>query len=707
MIQLLFERSSDPIWLYNSKTGRFVDCNEAAVSLMRCGTKERLLNASPAELSPALQPNGKTSEEMAAEMTRLVEEKGGYRFEWVARRLDGTDVPLEIVSTNLGTEKSLHMVVSREISERRHAEARILQQTQELESRVRERTVELVQANEQLKAEVKARRQKEKIQRALYQITEAIHTTEDLESLYKQIHASIQGLMNARNFYIALHDHDSGIIHFPYFIDEVDKNPGPVKLTAGLTSYVLTTGKSLLARRSSTIRQIEPGVAAVVEDGKEFVYSETGVSAAVWLGAPLNNRKRTLGVMAVQNYQNESAYGEEEKSILSFIAEQTALAIERKRAEQALRESEAMHRALFEASSQAVMLHDENGFLEVNPATLRVLGYSSKDQILGKHPSETSAPMQAGGEPAEKLAPRYIQECLSKGSARFEWVCRTRQQQDIPVEVILTRIEMGGRQVIQAVMNDISERKKAEAELLKALEKERELSLLKSKFVSMVSHEFRTPLGIIMSSAEILEDYFDTLEPAERSSQLQSIHKNTRRMAELMEEVLLLGKFEAGKMPFHPAIVNLDEFCHAIIQELRTAADNQCEVHYESDAEVKTIFADKRLLHHVFTNLLSNAIKFSPASGRVRFTVRNEGRLALFEIADDGIGIPEKDLPHVFKGFHRGQNAAHVSGTGLGLAIVKHCVDLHGGEIRLESVQDKGTKVSVRLPHATKASGSA
>ena len=251
---------------------------------------------------------------------------------------------------------------------------------------------------------------------------------------------------------------------------------------------------------------------------------------------------------------------------------------QRKQAEQALRESEEKFRALFEASSQGVMLQDEFQYLEVNPAMVRMLGYDSASELIGLHPSVTSPKLQPNGEETLTLAKKYIQECLLNGHVRFEWMARTKRGEDIPVEVILTRVQWGGKQIIQAAVNDISQRKKAETELLKSLAREKELSQLKSNFVSMVSHEFRTPLGVILSSAEILETYFDRLEPEERRDQLKSIQKNTRRMADLMEEVLVLGMVEAGKLDFKPCPLDFASFRQRLVDEVQSVTNHKCPI---------------------------------------------------------------------------------------------------------------------------------
>jgi PAS domain S-box-containing protein len=216
------------------------------------------------------------------------------------------------------------------------------------------------------------------------------------------------------------------------------------------------------------------------------------------LDVPVWLHGRLVGVLCHEHVGPPREWTAEEIDFASSVANMVSLSIEaaqRARSEQALRESEQKFRALFEASSQGVMLHDEERFLEVNPATLRIMGFTDPADIVGKHPAQMSPPRQPGGESSATVARRHIAECMEKGTARFDWVSLNAKGGEIPLEVMLTRIEMGGRRIIQAVIHDISARKQAEAELLRALAREKELSALKSSFVSMVSHEFRTPLG--------------------------------------------------------------------------------------------------------------------------------------------------------------------------------------------------------------------
>jgi len=224
------------------------------------------------------------------------------------------------------------------------------------------------------------------------------------------------------------------------------------------------------------------------------------------------------------------------------------------------------------------------------------------------------------------------------------------------------------------------------------------LSELKSRFVAMVSHEFRTPLGIIMSSAEILDAYLDRLAPEERRANLKDIFQSSKHMASMMEEVLLLGRVEAGKMTCHPVRLDLVSFCEKLVDEITSATNNQCPIQFSAPKDLPEAQADESLLRHIFNNLLNNAVKYSPSGSPVQFTLDARGALAVFTVRDRGIGIPEADQRQLFQAFHRGRNVGETPGTGLGMVIVKHCVQLHQGKIAFESRETKGTTFAVGLP---------
>jgi PAS domain S-box-containing protein len=542
------------------------------------------------------------------------------------------------------------------------------------------------------------RRRRDQTQRAVYEISEAAHTEENLARLYARIHDIVRGLMHADNFFIALFDSASQIISFPYFVDEqADSPPEPRKISTGLTGLVLQTGKAILTDLEFMRQTRKQGDQISVEALDGATYVESGTPAAVWLGVPLIIHGEPIGVMAVQDYQDASAYGEDEKQVLSYVATQTAVAIERKRAEESLRELVEKHRALFEASSQGVMLHDDKQFLEVNPAAVRIFGCKNADEVIGRHPAELAPPKQPNGETSATAAKRFIAECLEKGSVHFEWDGLRPDGSRFPMDVLLTRIQYRGRWLIQAMVEDITERKWAEAELLRALAREKELSQMKSNFVSMVSHEFRTPLGIIMSSAQILGDYFDRLDSAEREEHLRSISGNCRHMSNLMEETLVLSRVDAGKMLCEPTAVDLAALCRRIADEALSACRCEGQIRLTVAPDCAEARADERLLRHIFLNLLSNALKYSPPGAPIDFDVTREGADAVFVVRDRGIGIPDTDREWLFEPFHRGRNVENRPGTGLGLTIVKRCVELHRGKISVQSELGHGAEFTVRL----------
>jgi signal transduction histidine kinase len=182
-------------------------------------------------------------------------------------------------------------------------------------------------------------------------------------------------------------------------------------------------------------------------------------------------------------------------------------------------------------------------------------------------------------------------------------------------------IEINRQPHVIATGLDITQRKQAEVELLRTLAREKELGQLRSHFVSIVSHEFRTPLGIIQSSAEILEDYLEQLKPDERKDHLQSIRHNTCRMARLMEEALLIGSLDAGKIEFKPVPLELRPFVQRLVDEVLSATNRRCPIELFCAEMPGEIQADERLLQHIFTNLLTNGVKYSDPGRAVRFEI--------------------------------------------------------------------------------------
>jgi PAS domain S-box-containing protein len=258
--------------------------------------------------------------------------------------------------------------------------------------------------------------------------------------------------------------------------------------------------------------------------------------------------------------------------------------------------------------------------------------------------------------------------------------------------------DQAGQRKVNVVMHDVTALKSAERELLANLERERELSQLRADFMNMVTHECRTPLGIIMSSVQILERYFERLSTAERAAHLAEIRGGARRLADLVEEVLFLGKADAGRIPLEMRPLDLTAVLGKLSADVSTSLGADRIIHLHVDRAARRVLLDLRLITHVITNLLGNALKYSTLDTEVTVRARRDGEAVVIAVEDRGIGIPAADQRRLFQVFQRASNVGAISGSGLGLAIVKRCIDLHGGAIALESEVGRGTRVTVRLP---------
>ncbi|MGD1897064.1 MAG: ATP-binding protein [Phormidesmis sp.] len=295
-----------------------------------------------------------------------------------------------------------------------------------------------------------------------------------------------------------------------------------------------------------------------------------------------------------------------------------------------------------------------------------------------------------------------------------------------PVEYISTPMRDEQRQVIGAVVTfrDITQRKWAEAVLQQtnedleekvrsraaalytANENLRELSALKSRFVSMVCHEFRNPLNNIALSVSAVGRYDEKLSSIEKQQYLQSIAANVERMTQMINDILVLGKLEAKRLSPSPQPVDLVDFCRGLIKDIQPQLNHRSDGLSNQRSRIvfvgrfKPLIAalDQTLLRSILTNILSNAIRYSPEGKPVQLLLAQRKHQAIFEIKDQGIGILPEDSPHLFEPFHRGKNVSNIPGTGLGLSIVKQFVELQQGDIRVDSELGVGTTFRIRLP---------
>lgn len=279
---------------------------------------------------------------------------------------------------------------------------------------------------------------------------------------------------------------------------------------------------------------------------------------------------------------------------------------------------------------------------------------------------------------------------------------------------VLARIETHLRLCsLQKKLQEQNEQLQIATEALsRSLKQERELSQMKTDFISVVSHEFRTPLTTIQSASELLEYYEWT--KIEQVEQLHQIQSEVKHMTALMEDVLFLSRTNINKVKINLTNFDILNFCRQILQQtqrtfakdynlssqLYIASTNTSinNLHLQTDLPNLNVKMDEKLLRQILTNLLTNAIKYSPQNKKIDFQITVEPDRVCFVVSDHGLGIPEEDLVHLFSAFHRGKNVGVLPGTGLGLSIVKNCVDIHHGTISVESRLEIGTKFTVVLP---------
>jgi len=240
-------------------------------------------------------------------------------------------------------------------------------------------------------------------------------------------------------------------------------------------------------------------------------------------------------------------------------------------------------------------------------------------------------------------------------------------------------------------------RQKAEVYQQK-LTQEKELSDLKLRFFSMVSHEFRTPLSIILGSAQMLAESSQPWSESKKQKNLHRIQSSARLMTQLLTDILTLTRAEAGKLECRPELVDLESFCLNLVEDINLDTEPRHSIKFVSQGHCTHALLDEKLLYSILGNLLSNAIKYSPQGGNIHLILSCEPQAVIFQVKDEGIGIPKEDIEVLYEPFYRSKNVGNIVGTGLGLAVVKKCLELHGGQISVESEVESGTTFTLKIP---------
>jgi PAS domain S-box-containing protein len=366
-------------------------------------------------------------------------------------------------------------------------------------------------------------------------------------------------------------------------------------------------------------------------------------------------------------------------------------------------------RQFIETANAPIFGIDNQGLVnEWNQTSEDITGFS-KNEVLGKDLVKTYIT-----EDYQKAVKKVLDNALlGEETANFEFPLFTKDKK--PLMVLLnssTRRNANGKVTgVLGVGQDITElvgyRKKLELrvnqrtlKLNKALEKEKELNELKSRFVSTASHEFRTPLSAINFAAGSIKKYWTKMEPTMIEKKLHKIEDQVMHMKKLLDDVLIVGQAEAGKITYNPVYVNLGNFINEIIEEVYNSYNKLHKILLIDAEELKssTIFIDEKLGRNIFINIISNAVKFSPDADKVTIEFSSEKNYTVISVTDFGIGIPKSELKSIFNPFTRGENVDLIQGTGLGLSIVKGAIDVLGGKIIVNSTIGSGTSFIVKIP---------
>lgn len=405
-----------------------------------------------------------------------------------------------------------------------------------------------------------------------------------------------------------------------------------------------------------------------------------------------------------------------------------------KTAQEKMIESEVF-RALFTQASEGIIIVHKGFINKVNFSAYKLFGYDPGELI---------------GQSIDVLVPDKYRDGHENHRTKYESQPKARpmgkglelygQKKDgsvFPLEISLSPFEQGGERYILAFIVDNTERKKAEEklknysavlerevkdrtlvleeaisqlertkdELKEALNKEKELNDLKSRFVSMASHEFRTPLATILSSVSLISKYNDAENLEKKNKHISRIKSSVNNLTDILNDFLSLSKLEEGKISFDPVEFNLHELSSTVVQEMQSISRQDQKIDFSFNAN-ENMYSDKKIIRNILINLISNAIKFSNEDGTIKVKISYTKKHFVLEVADNGIGISNEDKKHLFERFFRGKNATNIGGTGLGLNIVSKYVELLKGKIELQSELGKGTTFIITIPDKQKPSES-
>lgn len=537
-------------------------------------------------------------------------------------------------------------------------------------------------------SDISSRKDAEKLQSALFRISELTSNTTDLKELCAGIHRIVGELMYADNFFIALYDPACAVVSFPYFVDQHDPHPAPRPLGKGLTDYVIRTGKPLLASPDN------PDVYLPLRASGEVEL--IGTESVDWIGVPLFREGLTIGALVVQNYTEVLRVDEREKDILTFVSQHIAGAIERMQAQDRLRTSEENFRRVISS------INDHIYMTEFDAAGAPVNAYLSPniEQLTG-YPLER---FQADWN----LWPDTVIYPDDRAAAAAQ-VARFLEGHDSEIEYRVIRADGSvmwvrdnghavkdgttGTVTVFGAISDISQSKYYEEVREALLADLKKANAELADFAYIVSHDLKAPLRAISSLAGWLaEDYADKIDDQGRE-QIGLLLKRTKRMHNLIEGILAYSRLGRIK-PVLQAVDSRDA-----VRQVIEALDPPQSIPVRIDGHLPLVVYDRTHLEQLIQNLCSNAIKhMGKPAGSVAISCAERDKDWEFCVRDDGVGIEPTHFDRIFKIFQTLKPRDEVESTGIGLTIVKKTVELYGGKVRVESEPGRGSAFFFTVP---------